>query len=778
MKTKPEPSLTMFSISTRKMALNSFLRRTLTVLSLSGALLALSVSLLAADGTYIGPATSGLDTTSNWSSGTVPASTTTTSDTATFNGTTSGALTLSEATANAFGGGSGTLGALINVTSGQISAVTLTGQSIRLAGVTIASGAGAVTFSNTVLFGGGGAATTNTITNDSANAVTFTTVTPGGGVVRTLDFEGAGNSNITGNIASTANIKIQKGGAGTLNLSGANAYSGGTTINGGILKVSNAGALGTSGNITFGGGTLQYNTASTNDYSSRIKNSTSGAITIDTNSNNVTFAGALDSSNTGGLTKSGAGTLTLSVANAYTGDTTLNTGTLAINNATAISTGTLNITGGSIDNTSGNAITLTNNNAQTWNGSFTFTGSADLNLGTGAVSLGTATGTTRTVTVAANTLTVGGVISNGTTANSLTAGGSGTLALNEFNTYTSTTTVGAGATLAVSHLANGGSASGIGASTAAGSNLSLSNGATLKYTGSGDSTDRRFTISSTAAGSTGTLDASGSGAINFTSNSTSPASIAYGGTNVTHTLILTGTNTGANTLAAPIGNNGAGAVSVTKNGTGTWALSGTSTYTGPTTVNAGTLVVGLSGAGSLTSSVTVNAGTLAGSGSTTGAVAIGNSTGTSDSFLAPGNSAGTFTTTSILTLNSDATYSFELNSTTPAADKVVANGVTIIGASFSFTDLGNGSGVTDGMQFVVIDNTSGSAISGTFANLAQDQTISSNGVTYTASYVGGIGGNDLVLTAAAVPEPNTWAMFFGGLGMLVAFQRSRCRMAK
>jgi len=44
-----------------------------------------------------------------------------------------------------------------------------------------------------------------------------------------------------------------------------------------------------------------------------------------------------------------------------------------------------------------------------------------LNLGTGAVSLGTA-GARLFVTISANTLTVGGVISDGTTANSLTKG--------------------------------------------------------------------------------------------------------------------------------------------------------------------------------------------------------------------------------------------------------------------------------------------------------------------------------------------------------------------
>lgn len=140
------------------------------------------------------------------------------------------------------------------------------------------------------------------------------------------------------------------------------------------------------------------------------------------------------------------GTVTLSGANTHTGGTILNAGTLGIHSATALGTGNFTITAGTINNSSTGSITLTNNNAQTWNGNFAFSGTQSLNLGTGAVSLGTAAGTARTVTVNNNTLTVGGVISDGATANGLTKAGGGTLTLSgpAANVYTGLTTVNGG----------------------------------------------------------------------------------------------------------------------------------------------------------------------------------------------------------------------------------------------------------------------------------------------------------------------------------------------
>lgn len=153
-------------------------------------------------------------------------------------------------------------------------------------------------------------------------------------------------------------LRFSAAAANTLTLTGAtNAIA-----SGGILINSSVG-----GNLsTITGGTLLG--ANTKDLAI-YQNNASGGLTI----------GSIIANNTGatGLTKSGAGVLTLTGVNTYTGNTTLNAGTLNINNAAAIgnvATGNLVILGGTLDNTSVGAVVTTTGKAQNWNGDFTFTG--------------------------------------------------------------------------------------------------------------------------------------------------------------------------------------------------------------------------------------------------------------------------------------------------------------------------------------------------------------------------------------------------------------------
>jgi len=149
-------------------------------------------------------------------------------------------------------------------------------------------------------------------------------VSSGGAIFDSNGYDVGIGVNMVSNSAAGGLTKL---GAGALTLSGTNTYKGVTAINGGSLVFSNATAFGNSGNITFGGGTLKYGTGFTNDLSARIKNST-GAVSIDNNGQDIILAQALDSSNVGGLAKTGAGKLTLSGVSTYAGVTTVNSGTL------------------------------------------------------------------------------------------------------------------------------------------------------------------------------------------------------------------------------------------------------------------------------------------------------------------------------------------------------------------------------------------------------------------------------------------------------------------
>ncbi|MES2920426.1 MAG: autotransporter-associated beta strand repeat-containing protein, partial [Verrucomicrobiota bacterium] len=140
------------------------------------------------------------------------------------------------------------------------------------------------------------------------------------------------------------------------------------------------------------------------------------------------------------------GVVTLTAANTFTGDATINTGTtLQLGNGTTLNDGTLSSTN------------VTNNGSLIYNrfGAAVFTGTI---VGTGSV----------------------------------TKLGAGTQTLSGTNTYTGATTVGGGI-LSVASIQNGGVNSNIGASTAAPANLVFSGG-TLFYTGASTSTDRGFTI--------------------------------------------------------------------------------------------------------------------------------------------------------------------------------------------------------------------------------------------------------------------------------------------
>ena len=195
--------------------------------------------------------------------------------------------------------------------------------------------------------------------------------------------------------------QLVKLGSGTLILTGTNTYSGLTTISGGTLQIGNGG---TSGSIT--------------------SNVLDNGILVFDRSDSFTFAGAI--SGTGNLIKQGAGTLTLSGTNSYTGTTTVSAGTLQAGSTGAFSSGSafsVN-TGATLD------LNGFNNTIGSLSGSGTV-----LNNGSAPATL-TAGGN--------NTSTLfSGVIEDGSTLQ-LIKSGTGTLTLTGTNTYTGGTTINGG----------------------------------------------------------------------------------------------------------------------------------------------------------------------------------------------------------------------------------------------------------------------------------------------------------------------------------------------
>ena len=222
---------------------------------------------------------------------------------------------------------------------------------LRAFGALTLTGSGSTTDRNLVLVNGNGH---RRITNDGTGALSWTggTFTNSNNADNHLELRGtySGSTNTMGLILTDSSVptafNIEKYDASIWALTGANTYTGTTFINAGTLVAgvddvaATSGALGNGGNVDFGGGTLQYAAGITQDYSSRIVNSTS-AIIIDTNGNDVTFATKFANTNTGGLTKLGAGVLSVVLdSTSYTGLTKVDGGTVVLGNNTVNNTNT------------------------------------------------------------------------------------------------------------------------------------------------------------------------------------------------------------------------------------------------------------------------------------------------------------------------------------------------------------------------------------------------------------------------------------------------------
>jgi autotransporter-associated beta strand protein len=433
-------------------------------------------------------------------------------------------------------------------------------------GLNVSAGTGAVNF------GASGSIATN------GGALSITSAT--GGALRGIDF-GAGGLTLSsaGNFTQAGGAlagsgTVTKNGTGALTLSRANTYTGATLVNAGTVTVANGSGLGTAaaGTTVNAGATLAMNgltvaseplTLNGGTLSRAAGNPTwNGTVNLAATSTVTGAAGTLTIggavSGAGGLTKTGAGTVTLSGSNTYSGITTANAGTLRLGDANALGSAA----GGTTVNAGGtlamNGLTVASE-PLTLNGG-TLSRAAGNPTWNGTVNLAA----TSTVTGAAGTLTLGNAVSG---AGGITKTGAGTLVLSGNNTYGGPTAINAGTV----RVAGG---NGIGDASA----VTLANVGSAVLSLNGTSETIGSLMGGGAAGGNVTLGA---------------GTLTTGGDNssTTYSGVISGTG------------------GVVKNGTGTLTLTRPNTYSGATMVNGGTLTASNATAlGTAASGTTVNAG--------------------------------------------------------------------------------------------------------------------------------------------------------------------------
>lgn len=507
---------------------------------------------------------------------------------------------------------------------------TFTGTTAINGGTLTLDSAGGLGASGTLSFGGG------TLKHSAQNTADHSSrFSPAAGQAYSIDTNG---QNVSWSTALTGvGGSLAKLGDGNLSLNAANAFSGGITINGGNLALSNAGSIGTTGDIVFSGGALQYSANNDTDYSSRFSNTVAQAYSVDTNGRDVTWAADLNPRNIvsldGSLIKTGTGTLTLTGENSYAGTTTVNAGTLSIGNG-----GTSGQINGDIINNA--AIRFDRSDFDSLrrtlsgSGSFVKTGAGQLSIfhafDQGSVTISEGTLSFSDVNVSSDILNNANLRFNSSENSIYSGAASGTGAVlvgNSLgktiftgeNTYSGGTTVGASGTLIIG---NGGSIAGnISSSGTVGFDRSdnvtfagnITDDGKLVKDGTGSVTlsginnfsagttvnEGALTLGSLSAlGSTGTIFLRG-GALKHTAQNTRDYSSRFDDFS-TYSVDTNGQEvTWATNLIAN--------QPLTKSGEGTLTLTGWKPFGAGTTINGGTLAIGDGGTtGQITGNVTNN----------------------------------------------------------------------------------------------------------------------------------------------------------------------------
>ena len=568
-------------------------------------------------------------------------------------------------------------------------AITITGGGIRAAGQ-------ARTITNALNLGGNftlGRATNFTGATTLTSNVVINSDNP--------DSSAPVSSTLSGIISGAYSLGFAQGSnpIGYIALTGTNTYSGGTLFNGGTVLINNTSALGT-GNLTFNGGTL---TVSTDLILSKSISLSSGGGTLAITSGYLTFNGNVTGA--GGLTKSGTNLLTLNGAHTYTGATTVTGGSIKFgaNGATAstLATSGISLAAGT---------TAYFADSQTFAGTTSGAGVLNRESGGATILTGAIAHTGGTV-INGGTLQIGNGGSTGTLSGATTLSNNGTLAFNRagISAYTGVISGTGSVTMAGTGIVSlGGANTYSGATTISGGTLVFANRNALYNAVTGN-----WTASNLVVNSGGTAGFNVGGAGEFTSSdlaSLSALGTAGGGFKSGSSFGLDTTNaaggtTYGNVIANP--NGGANALGFAKLGAGQLTLTAANTYTGGTTVVAGSLLMGnasaigtgpvsiASGALLDTAAYGLDLGRLSGAGTATGSGVFSYS-GASASTVAnilSGTASITKSGAGQLTLSGNNTFSggtsvsagmLSLGSATAlgAGNVVVASGATLDAGSY------------------------------------------------------------------------------------------------
>jgi fibronectin-binding autotransporter adhesin len=506
-----------------------------------------------------------------------------------------------------------------------------------------------------IVFGSATGATAGAYTIGTASGTNPLLLTNGGSII---DFDTQA-SNITYQTIN-APLTLENSGGG---LTGSGAYSfvsNGTGTNGtedNFLLVNGS----VTGNAASGSTSTLTLTGKTNTENIAAVNQVAG--TISDGSNGGKLAVAV------GYTSSGSTTWILSGTNTYSGGTTLSgtnySGGLGLGSSSALGTGALVISGHTGEFVSAYAAGLTVNNAITFN-------------------------TSATLNPQGYTFTLGGTLS-GTSTSNVTENGSGTLVLTGSNTYSGGTTLTTG-TLDINY---GGSSS---SNSAIGTGSLLFNGGTVANTSGSPvtlATNNALTLNQ-----------------NVTFIGTSDLNLGTGAVSLGTTAIAARTitvNSNTLTIGGSI-SNGTGTTpttAITKAGSGTLTLSGSSTYSGATSLNAGTLQL-----------LATAANTTAGVSSVISASALSLASGTTLGLRGDGNITFADAGVSLQAANSTQTFDVGHISTGSGNTLTLSGAIAVsdtVTTTFNVTD-STGSGDTLGLGTLTVQQGT-LALNSTTANL-------------------------------------------------------------